>query len=88
MQKESTNRLAEEHDVRFNKPIASIALRDRAGLNMELHLFVVERRLAVDAFVARKATMSFDESAIGYTRPTLECVDVLSEASSKESLIG
>jgi hypothetical protein len=76
----ATHRFPEEDYVGLDEAFTSIAARDVFSQDMFFHAFVVVRRLAINAALGGKASMSLDDFVIRNACSALECVDVLRKA--------
>lgn len=75
-----TNRLPEEHNVRFDEPVAFLASCYCPRQYMLFHFSVVIRPHAVNAPLRSKATMRFDDFVRRDTGASFKGIDVLRKA--------
>jgi hypothetical protein len=88
VKKNNTDAFTKENDIGLHISTACLAFRDFLGVDVVLHLLVVEGAFTINASLRGEATMRFDELVIRYSCSTFEGVYVLRETSVEEGLFG
>lgn len=82
---------SEEHNIWLNETLADLgpcAVRDGFFENVSCHQVVRVWVFAVDTALTGERAMCFNDTHPRDTGSTLECIDVLGEASEQEVLVG
>jgi hypothetical protein len=82
----STHRLAEEHDIGLDEPVACLAFRCLHIQDHALHLRVVVCSLTVDASLTCEATVCLNDLIVWHARAALEGVNILREACVQQPM--